>query len=111
MGNATQNFEGTPLSKLVQPGDMPHDVAGKPFPNLQYCVRCCMPQTQEGLVFDDADPSSVGNLNLALNGLQAAQSVVNGENGFVMETHLRRNVDQINGYAHAKGALGFAGYG
>lgn len=23
------------------------------FGNLKYCVRCCMPETQEGLVFDD----------------------------------------------------------
>jgi N-acetyl sugar amidotransferase len=27
---------------------------GKPlFDNLQYCVRCCMPETQEGITFDD----------------------------------------------------------
>jgi len=24
-----------------------------PFNNLQYCVRCCMPETQEGIMFDD----------------------------------------------------------
>ena len=24
-----------------------------PFPNLRYCVRCCMPETQEGLIFDE----------------------------------------------------------
>ena len=27
--------------------------AGKPFPNLQYCIRCCVPQTQEGVLFDE----------------------------------------------------------
>lgn len=27
--------------------------ADKPFPHLQYCVRCCVPQTQEGVVFDE----------------------------------------------------------
>lgn len=27
---------------------------GKPlFDNLQYCVRCCMPETQEGITFDE----------------------------------------------------------
>jgi len=31
-------------------GDEP---AGKPFAHLQYCVRCCIPQTQEGVVFDE----------------------------------------------------------
>lgn len=25
-----------------------------PFPQLRYCVRCCMPETQEGLLFDEA---------------------------------------------------------
>ena len=29
------------------------DPAGKPFQHLQYCVRCCIPQTQEGVVFDE----------------------------------------------------------
>jgi len=29
------------------------DPAGKPFTHLQYCVRCCIPQTQEGVVFDE----------------------------------------------------------
>ena len=27
--------------------------AGKPFAHLQYCVRCCIPQTQEGVIFDE----------------------------------------------------------
>ena len=27
--------------------------AGKPFKHLKYCVRCCIPQTQEGVVFDE----------------------------------------------------------
>jgi len=25
----------------------------EPFRNLQYCIRCCMPETQEGLKFDE----------------------------------------------------------
>ena len=29
------------------------DPAGKPFPHLKYCVRCCIPQTQEGVIFDE----------------------------------------------------------
>jgi N-acetyl sugar amidotransferase len=29
------------------------DPAGKPFPHLRYCVRCCIPQTQEGVIFDE----------------------------------------------------------
>jgi N-acetyl sugar amidotransferase len=26
---------------------------GKPLPGLKYCVRCCVPETQEGVSFDD----------------------------------------------------------
>jgi hypothetical protein len=29
------------------------DPAGKPFPHLKYCVRCRIPQTQEGVIFDE----------------------------------------------------------
>lgn len=32
---------------------MTHQFASAPFPSLQYCVRCCVPQTQEGVVFDE----------------------------------------------------------
>ncbi len=32
---------------------MAHQFADKPFASLQYCVRCCVPQTQEGVVFDE----------------------------------------------------------
>jgi len=24
-----------------------------PFPQLRYCVRCCMPETNEGMEFDE----------------------------------------------------------
>lgn len=26
---------------------------GRPFKKLKYCIRCCMPETQEGIAFDD----------------------------------------------------------
>ena len=29
------------------------DPAGKPFAQLNYCVRCCIPETQEGVSFDE----------------------------------------------------------
>ncbi|MDO9093333.1 MAG: N-acetyl sugar amidotransferase [Rubrivivax sp.] len=47
---------------LARPGAFTHlmetpgadaDPAGKPFAHLQYCVRCCIPQTQEGVIFDE----------------------------------------------------------
>jgi N-acetyl sugar amidotransferase len=42
-----------PLPRLLaQPQDA-DEPAGKPFRHLKYCVRCCIPQTQEGVVFDE----------------------------------------------------------
>jgi N-acetyl sugar amidotransferase len=50
---AAEDHSGTPLSHLMRasPTDTAH--AGKPFPHLRYCIRCCMPQTQEGIEFDE----------------------------------------------------------
>ncbi len=53
---------GTPNRLLARPGAFTHlmaapgldaDPAGQPFQHLQYCVRCCIPQTQEGVIFDE----------------------------------------------------------
>jgi len=47
---------------LARPGAFTHlmqtpgddaDPAGKPLAHLKYCVRCCIPQTQEGVIFDE----------------------------------------------------------
>lgn len=47
----------TPLkslfTRLAATPDADADPAGKPFAHLQYCVRCCIPQTQEGVIFDE----------------------------------------------------------
>ncbi len=40
----------THLLETPQAGAGP---AEQPFSHLQYCVRCCIPQTQEGVVFDE----------------------------------------------------------
>src|SRR3954468_21796302 len=29
------------------------DFGSPPYKNLQYCVRCCMPETNEGIAFDE----------------------------------------------------------
>ncbi len=44
---------GTPFTRLLARPDDADEPAGKPFKHLQYCVRCCIPQTQEGVVFDE----------------------------------------------------------
>ncbi len=67
----------------------------------------------DGVVLVDADPDAILDLNLAEAGLLAAQAVVDHEvhAGSFVETHERRGVDQINGFANSQGALGFPGYG
>jgi N-acetyl sugar amidotransferase len=41
------------LTRLVDAPGPDADPAGKPFQHLKYCVRCCIPQTQEGVIFDE----------------------------------------------------------
>ncbi len=41
------------FTRLAATPDADADPAGKPFAHLQYCVRCCIPQTQEGVIFDE----------------------------------------------------------
>ena len=48
-----RKYEGTPMSRLVPSVPLGAAAAGKPFAYLQYCIRCCVPQTQEGVVFDE----------------------------------------------------------
>ncbi len=44
----------TPMPEPRKPAGNPADEpAGKPFQHLQYCVRCCIPETQEGVIFDE----------------------------------------------------------
>ncbi|MBL8346524.1 MAG: N-acetyl sugar amidotransferase [Rubrivivax sp.] len=41
------------LTRLLSRPEDADEPAGKPFAHLRYCVRCCIPQTQEGVVFDE----------------------------------------------------------
>lgn len=66
---------------------------------------------KQGVLIEDADPTAILKVNLSDMGLQCAAGIVAGQSGYTIETHKRRGVDQINGYAASKGALGFAGYG
>ncbi len=75
----------------------------------------------EGRVIVDYDPARtgseqvvrdfgvIGKLNLANEGLGAAQRAVKGERGYVNARHVRKGIMQAMGYAHLKGAMGFAG--
>ena len=67
--------------------------------------------SREGVLLDDADASAVLSYNVAAAGLEAARQGIAGGTGFTRELHKRRGVEQVNGYAASKGALGFAGHG
>ncbi|MCA9471540.1 MAG: methyl-accepting chemotaxis protein [Nitrospirales bacterium] len=74
-----------------------------------------------GRLLVDYDPVTSGALtitrdftvltkfNLAENGVEAAKAAVNGESGFRTAHHVRKKIDQVSGYTHSKGALGFPG--
>ncbi|MEY2746628.1 MAG: hypothetical protein RL112_1670, partial [Planctomycetota bacterium] len=67
--------------------------------------------SRDGVLLDDADATAVLSFNLVDAGLEAARAGVAGGVGFTLEEHKRRGVEQVNGYAASKGALGFAGHG
>ena len=50
---ATLERHQAPLTRLLARPEDADEPAGKPFKHLKYCVRCCIPQTQEGVVFDE----------------------------------------------------------
>ncbi len=74
-----------------------------------------------GRVLIDYDPTTSGNtqvvhdrnvvlkLNLAESGVEAAQRAVKGEAGVNRSLHARKRVQQVAGFAHSQGALGFPG--
>ena len=75
----------------------------------------------KGRVLVDYDPSTKGttdivrnynvlmNLNLVDKGVALAQEAVKGGVGYSTAVHARKQISQIGGYAHLKGALGFPG--
>ncbi|HOA74427.1 MAG TPA: methyl-accepting chemotaxis protein [Phycisphaerae bacterium] len=74
-----------------------------------------------GRVLIDYDPYLTGtqeirhdfgvlfNLNLAEQGVQAAQAAVAGGQGYLWSMHARKRIRQAAGYSHLKGALGYPG--
>jgi methyl-accepting chemotaxis protein len=76
----------------------------------------------QGQIIVDYDPSNQGKeevthdlentllkLNLAEKGMVVAKEAVAGNSGFQMALHARKNIWQLSGYYHLKGALGFPG--
>jgi hypothetical protein len=57
------------------------------------------------------DPAVVLKLNLAANGVHAAEQLVARTSGYARSLHARKKVWQTAGYATSKGALGYAGLG
>ena len=75
----------------------------------------------EGRILVDYDPSTTGstdvirnfdvlmNVNLAEKGTGVAQAAVSGKTGFDFAWHARKQIQQVGGYTHLKGALGYPG--
>jgi methyl-accepting chemotaxis protein len=66
----------------------------------------------DGVVLDSADRSTIGRLNLAEEGQEAALLAIGtpGSHGATVEPNIETGVEQINGYAVTDGAHSFAGY-
>ena len=57
------------------------------------------------------DPAVLLNLNLARNGVVAAQQLVARTSGFGRTLHTRKKIWQTSGHAASRGAMGYAGLG
>jgi uncharacterized protein YoxC len=78
---------------------------------------------KDGKIIVDHDPSSRGGenvvkhdlnnvlmkFNLAEKGVESAARAVRGETGYMSSMHARKKVQQICGYTHLKGAMGYPG--
>ncbi len=69
------------------------------------------PTYNNGIIEANEDPNVILKLNLAEGGVTAAQKAVAGDRSAMMSKHLRKGINQVTGYAHSKGALGYAGLG
>lgn len=69
------------------------------------------PASNQGQVKANLDPSVILKLNLAENGVDAAIAAIKGDHGSMISRHARKGIDQVAGYAHSQGALGYKGLG
>ncbi len=87
-------------------GDLKEKLAEKGYQTIQAQVI-----SKTGLLLEDDVADQVLRYNMAEAGLQAAKAVMEGKSGSTVEISPRLNIEQVNGYAAGKGALGFPGYG
>lgn len=69
------------------------------------------PTFNNGIIEANDDTDIVLKFNLAEAGLPVAQEAVAGGRSSMISGHVRKGIDQVAGYAHTKGALGYAGLG
>ncbi len=69
------------------------------------------PTFNNDLVEANDDMSVLLKLNLATSGVKAAKEAVDGKHGANISLHKRKQINQVAGYAHSKGALGYPGLG
>ncbi|MFC0536552.1 methyl-accepting chemotaxis protein [Pelagicoccus mobilis] len=67
------------------------------------------PHLNEGQIEANPDSSVILKLNLAEKGVQAAQAAVAGKQGAMLSFHARKKINQVAGYAHSDGAMGYKG--
>jgi len=93
------------------------DLKSSGYPNAELTLV-----GDQGQVLIDYDPGRRGTsdithdfenvlfkLNLAEKGIAAAQKAVAGESGYLTALHARKQIQQVGGYTHLDGALGYPG--
>ena len=93
------------------------ELQGSGYPNAEITLL-----DKSGNIIVDYDPGRHGKeevvhdlehvilkFNLAEKGLNVAQEAVAGKTGYMQSYHARKQIEQIGGYTHFKGALGYPG--
>ena len=55
------------------------------------------------------DANVIGKLNLVAKGVEAAKRAVAGESGSMVSAHARKKIEQLAGFTHLTGAMGYPG--
>ena len=69
------------------------------------------PTVRDGNTDTHRDMEVLMKFNLAELGVESAVAAVRGETGHIVSFHARKEIDQVAGYAHSAGALGYPGLG
>ncbi|MFO0898010.1 MAG: methyl-accepting chemotaxis protein [Pirellulales bacterium] len=76
-----------------------------------YATTTCQVISKSGILLHDPRSQDALEIDLAKAGLHAAQAIAAGQSGHTIDQDASTGVEQVQGYAASRGALGFPAYG